>query len=117
MVDYIMLMVIFAAYGRFLVLQCHDQQGFLQEIFEMRMLLGQQWVKPGQFYVACGGSFQIFFYFGCIFSDIFLYNMYGEYWLEVNICTPNRQDGRVMAIESIIVASRGVCFLAIGINE
>jgi len=56
-----MLMVIFVAYARFLVLQCHDQQGFLQEIFEMRMLLGQQWVKRGKLYVACGGSFQIFF--------------------------------------------------------
>ena len=60
MVDYIMLMVIFAAYGRFLMLQCHNKQGFLQEIFEMWMLLGQQWVKPGQFYTACGGSFQFF---------------------------------------------------------
>lgn len=42
MIDYTMLMIIFAAYGRFLMLQYHDQQGFLQGIFEMQMLLGQQ---------------------------------------------------------------------------
>ena len=67
-----MLVVISVSYDRFLVLLCHDQQEFLQGIFGMQMLLGQDWVKRVQFYVACHGMFRIFFCFGCIFRNIFL---------------------------------------------
>ena len=56
-----MLVVISVSYDRFLVLLCHDQQEFLQGLFGMQMLLGQDWVKRVQFYVACHGMFRIFF--------------------------------------------------------